>query len=226
MNNRMDGMDRIMTLPPSAASPLSVRHRQQAGDSGSGLGRRQMWDGGEACRSTFSDRMPETSSSLSIVRHANGLITILKGRPPRLGAGRGFGLPAIAGLVSGVVFSQIAPLVGWHLSVLDTFGLPMVLAGLGYAVVRLWQHRHQPDRIELDWRREELRAYDRRGVTTTPFGEIGGVIVTSRWADETDGDLAYAVVAEAAGESLLLGHFEAEESAREWAAELNALLGR
>ncbi len=170
--------------------------------------------------------MPETSQSLSIVRHSNGLITIIKGRPPRLGAGRGLGLPAVVGLVGGVLVWQIAPVLGWQLSALDTFGVPVLLAGLGFAVVRLWQHLRQPDRVELDWRREELRAYDRSGVTTTPFAEVRGVTVTSRWADEKSGDLAFAVVAKTAGQRLLLvGHFEVEEAAREWAAELNALLG-
>jgi hypothetical protein len=171
--------------------------------------------------------MPDTPQPLSVARLRDGTITIHKGRPPSLwgNLGRGFSVPLGVALGCGVLLWQLAPTVGWHVRAWDAFDVSVVLAGLGIGAVRLWHHRHQPDRIELDWRREEVRLYARAGTTFIPFAELGTVAVASQWVEDAVNPLSFQVLAEAGHEKLLLGQFDSEGAAREWAAELNALLG-
>jgi hypothetical protein len=167
----------------------------------------------------------DDTSALPIIRHQDGSITVLGGGTPAAPAERRLAVAQTAGLTilaaSSLGLANWLPLGAGVSSLLD---LGAVLA-LGAAAVLTTRRRSQRQRVEIDWRREEIRWHTRRRLTTVGFAAVRSVAVEGRWPPDSRASMVYDVLIEAPPDRLLAGVFDREDRASVWADELRELMG-
>ncbi len=161
----------------------------------------------------------------SIVRHADGCITVLGGGVPLPATRRQAEILQVAGIaVLGVSSLGLASWMTLGTGLTNALEVGAVLA-VGTAVVLPILRRVRRERVEIDWRREELRWHARKALITISFDAVRSVVVEGRWPPDTDATMVYDVLIEANPDRLLAGVFTAEERASAWAGELRELIG-